>query len=173
MNLPGKLLLPLLAAALPVLAADGLDVKPGLWETTTVTNSTGMPALPKEMMDQLPPAQKAQMESAMKQMGVGAPSTRTDKSCVTAEDLKKGTFAAAQENQPPGCKFEEIKSTSRRQEMAMNCSGQMQANCKMVVEALDSGNVRGQMDLKSAMVTMNFKFTSRWLSTSCEGADKK
>jgi hypothetical protein len=173
MNVPGKLMLPLLAGALPVLAADSLNVKPGLWETTTVTSSTGMPALPKEMMDQLPPAQKAQMESAMKQMGIGAPSTRTDTSCVTAEDLKKGTFAAAQENQPPGCKFEEIQSTAKHQEMAMSCNGQMQATGRMVVDAVDSGNVRGQMDIKSAMVTMNIKFTSRWLSAACEAAGKK
>ena len=156
-----------------MLAADALDVKPGLWETTTVTTSAGMPALPKEMLDQLPPAQKAQMESAMKQMGIGAPSTRSDKSCVTAEDLKKGIFSAAQENQPPGCKFEGVTSTSKRQEMTMNCSGEMQATGKLVVDAIDSGNVRGQMDMKSAMVTMNMKFTSRWLSTACGDADKK
>jgi hypothetical protein len=173
MNLPKKLLLPMLAAALPVLAADTLDVKPGLWETTTVTNSTGMPQLPQGMLDQLPPAQKAQMEEAMKQMGVGGPSTRKDTSCVTAEDLKKGTFAAAQEHQPPGCKFEQISSTSKRQEMAMNCTGEVQATGKMVVDAVDSGNVRGQMDIKSSVVTMNIKFTSRWLSAACEATAKK
>ena len=55
----------------------------------------------------------------------------------------------------------------------MNCTGDMQATGKMVVDAVDSSNVRGQMDIKSSVVTMNIKFTSRWLSAACEATGKK
>ena len=120
----------------------------------------------------MPPAQRAQMEAVMKQMGVGAPSTRKDKSCVTPEDLKEGIFKAVRENQDKNCKFTVVQATAKHQELAMSCSGEVQATGKMVVDAQDSSNVRGTMDMKSAQMSMNMKFTSRWLSASCAGADK-
>jgi hypothetical protein len=45
------------------LRADGdvtpLDVKTGLWESTTVMNMGGLPPIPQEMLDKMTPEQKA------------------------------------------------------------------------------------------------------------------
>jgi Protein of unknown function (DUF3617) len=158
-----------LAAALPVLAADALAVKPGLWETTTVMTTSGM-TMPAEATANMTPAQRAQMEAMMKQMGAQAPKTITDRSCVTADDLK-GAFKAMHENQDPSCKFDVVKSTAKHQDLEMNCS-KAQSTGHMTLDAIDNGNVRGEMNMKSAQMSMNIKFTSRWLSTSCAGADK-
>src|ERR1700750_2404827 len=74
-----------------------LDIKLGLWETTTVANIDmgGMPAMDTSKMT---PQQKAKMEEAMKI--AGAQHTDTQRRCVTREEIGKSLFPAAQE----GCK---------------------------------------------------------------------
>lgn len=164
-----------LVAALPLLAADGLAVKLGLWETTSVTATSGMsmPAMPPEAMANMAPAQRAQMEAMMKQMGGSGPHAVTDKSCVTEKDLKEGAFRQPREDTASKCKYTPVTATGRHQEWAFQCSmpggG---ATGKMIVDAVDSSHVRGTFDMKAPNMTINTKFESKWLSSSCAGQDK-
>jgi len=73
-----------------------IDVRTGLWEITTQRETTGMPkmpempALPPEVLAQMPPAQRAQLQAALKarqNMGSGK---QASKVCITAESLRKG-----------------------------------------------------------------------------------
>src|SRR5882724_1490051 len=43
-----------------------LDVKTGLWETTTTNTHSGEMPLPAELLDRLTPEQRARMEARMK-----------------------------------------------------------------------------------------------------------
>jgi hypothetical protein len=62
-----KSLLFVACLSLPIVAvADQLNVKLGLWEVTSTTHTSGMPPLPKAMLDQMTPAQRAQMPSSRK-----------------------------------------------------------------------------------------------------------
>lgn len=66
----------LMAASLAAPAASAQTLtqrKPGLWEVETSTAGTGMPQVSgmKEMMASMPPEQRARMERAMKDQGVG------------------------------------------------------------------------------------------------------
>lgn len=166
----------LLVMLLPglALAAEQLAVKTGLWESTTVTTTSGIqiPQLPAEALSRLPPEQRAQMENMMKQLGANGPSTRTDRSCLTEQDLKEGLFKALRESENANCKHNIVKATSRQQEVEMTCGGPVSGTGRMKVDVVDSGNVRGEMDMKSAAMTMSVKFTSRWLGASCP-ADTK
>jgi Protein of unknown function (DUF3617) len=164
----------LLTAVLPALAADTLNVKTGLWETTTVTTMSGvaMPTLPAAALEKMPPAQRAQMEQMMKQFGGKGPTSRTSKECVTEKDLKEGAFRAARENQDKDCKYTILTATSKRQEMTFKCSDDSAATGKFVIEAGSSSSVHGVMDMKSTRMSMNVKIDARWLSSSCAGADK-
>ncbi|MGH8237781.1 MAG: hypothetical protein ACREXP_12260, partial [Steroidobacteraceae bacterium] len=47
-------------------AADKLDVKPGLWEITSTHQITGIPPMPKEWQDKVTPEQRAAMATAFK-----------------------------------------------------------------------------------------------------------
>jgi hypothetical protein len=162
----------LLAASLPALAADSFGVKTGLWETTVVTNMGGM-TMPADAMAKMPPAQRAQMEQMMKQMGAGAPRTIKEKSCVTEQDLKDGAFRD-KGNAGQSCKYTPVSVTSKHQEITFQCSGAGgNATGRMVMDAPDSSHVNGTIDVKSDRATVNIKLSAQWLSASCAGADGK
>lgn len=168
-----RILMPALVMLAPALAlaAETLDVKPGLWETTTVTTSTGL-SIPAEALARVPEAQRGQMQEMLKQMGAGAPSTRTDRSCVTEEDLKEGVFKALREAENANCTHTIVKATARQQEIEMNCTGTVPAKGHMRLEAINSETVKGEMDVKSTAVTMNMKFDARRLSATCPAEAK-
>lgn len=161
----------LVAVALPVLAADSLQVKTGVWETTTTMQMSGM-SIPADTLAKMPPAQRAQMEQMMRNMGAGAPRTDKRKSCVTEKDLKEGAFRNPAENNQQ-CKYTTVSSTARHQEYTFQCSEQGHiANGRMVLDAADSMHVQGTADVKSDAANINIKFTSQWLGANCAGADK-
>jgi hypothetical protein len=161
-----------IAVALPVLAADGLAVKTGLWENTVVVNNTGM-AIPADALAKMPPERRAQMEQRLKQMGAAGPRTITDKSCLTEKDLRDGAFRPDTGQDARNCKYTPVSATAKRQEWTFQCaSNGNAATGHVVIDAVDSTHVRGEMDIKSARFTMNMKFNARWLGSSCAGADK-
>jgi hypothetical protein len=161
----------LVALALPVLAADSLQVKTGLWENTATIQMSGV-SMPADMMAKMPPAQRAQMEQMMRNMGAGAPSTHKEKSCITEKDLKEGAFReAAKGNQQ--CKYTTVSATARHQEYTFQCNEQGHvANGRMVIDATDSAHVQGTADVKSDAANVSIKFSAQWLGASCAGADK-
>ncbi len=167
----GNWLLLTAIAALPALAADGLNVKTGTWETTLTTKTSGM-TMPAEAMANMNPQQKAQMEAMMKQMSAAGPRTITDKSCVTEKDLKEGAFRGQQEKDS-SCTYKPVATSGRHQEMTFECPGKRGVSSgHMVVDATDSSNVKGEMHIKAEGVTIDSTFTSKWLGPTCADADK-
>ena len=164
-----------LAAALPLLAAEPLAVRAGLWETTTEVVSSGLPqlpAMPAGVLDNLSPEQRAKVEQAMKLLdSSGAPQVHVERSCVTAEDIKEGVFKAARESQGQQCRFDVVSATATRQELKMICPGQLGADGRMVLTVLDDTHVEATMDAKVQVVTMNMKMKGRWIAASCDGAN--
>src|SRR5579872_2888590 len=90
-----------LLAPLTVWAADDIkpfDGKPGLWETNSTIEMSGMPGMPAgmpqippEQLAKMTPQQRAQVEAMIKsRMGAasGAPQTNTSKVCMTADSFK-------------------------------------------------------------------------------------
>ena len=158
-------------AAVPALAADGLAVKTGTWETTLTTKASGM-TMPAEAMAKMNEQQRAQMEAMMKSMGSAAPKTMTSKSCVTDKELKEGAFRAQQDKDNP-CTYKPVVTTGKRQEVTFECPGTHGVSSgHMTVDALDSNNVKGEMHIKASGATIDTTFTSKWLSPSCADADK-
>jgi hypothetical protein len=163
----------LLLVAMPVLAADSLAVKTGLWETTVTTSMSGM-SLPADVLAKMQPAQRAQMEQMMKQMGTGAPRTMKDKSCVTEKQLREGAFTNVGNDADQRCKYTPVSASARHQELTFQCSNAgHSASGRMVVDATDSTHVQGTADVKSESANLNIKFAAQWLSSSCAGADAK
>jgi hypothetical protein len=158
-------------AALPVLAADGLAVKTGTWETTMSMKTSGM-TVPAEAMANMNEQQRAQMAAMMKNIGGATPRVTTTKSCVTEKDLKEGAFRAQQEKDN-NCTYKPVVTTGKRQEMTFECPGKRGVSSgHMIVDATDSSNVKGEMHIKAEGVTIDSTFTSKWLGPTCADADK-
>lgn len=158
------------AVALPLLAAEKLGARVGLWETTTTTTLGGL-ALPAELTANMPAAQRAQLEQVMKAQS--APRTSTARSCVTEKDLENGTFQQPPAQQGMQCKVTVVSSTSKRQESTFQCTTPVgTAEGKMVVDAIDDAHVKGTMQIKAQQVSIDVAFESKWLSADCAAAAK-
>src|SRR5258708_23095420 len=88
-----QLLLPLVVCfSLLLWAADKLtplNIREGLWEMTVTHSMTGMPAIPPDTLAKMTPEQRARVEAAMKQSGMGGPTADVPKECGTKEKLDK------------------------------------------------------------------------------------
>jgi hypothetical protein len=156
-----------IAVALPLLAAERLAVKTGLWENTVTMHVTGV-TLPTEQLEKMPAAQRAQVEALMRQMGVGAPRTQTDESCIKEEDLDGRTFRQSMEEAGESCEVKEVASTSRRQEYTFQCSDSgVSTSGRMVIDVVDDSRVRGTMEAALPQGRMDMKFEASWKAAAC------
>ena len=94
-------------------AGDRLDVKTGHWEMTVLTQVSGN-LIPKSVLDQMPPAQRAKVEQAMAARAAAKPLPKTLQTCVTDDDLQKGLSGVEPD---PDCKKTVISQTATHQEM--------------------------------------------------------
>jgi hypothetical protein len=149
-----------------------LDLKLGLWETTTKSEMSGMPMsampqIPEETLAKLPPAQRAQIEARMK--GMGGPQNMTVRNCITRDSLARGAQFGKADNT---CAYKVVSSSSSKQEMHMDCTkGQTKMSGDVTVERVDSDHVKGTMAMKSGdsstPVNMKMSFDTKWISADC------
>lgn len=170
-----KYILPILIFAAGVsLAADDLtplDVKSGLWETTTITERSGMPSIPPEQLAKMPPEARARIQ------GMSSPRTDTKQSCLTKEEVSKFGL-----NRDQSCKVTTVTSTGSKQEFKFDCdmSGSKSTG-SMKMEAVDSSHVNGSvlinMNNNGRSMDMKVSTSAKWISSSCgdvkPASDKK
>jgi Protein of unknown function (DUF3617) len=142
-----------------------LDVKLGLWETTSQTNVAGQLPISPEQMANLTPEQRARIEQAMKATS-GKPIT--SKSCLTKDKLERG-FAFDNHKE---CTHNLLTSTAHNIEVQMTCTAkQGKMNLLVKAEALSSTNVKGAthmtMEGGGRTMTSDGSFTSKWISSDC------
>ena len=144
-----------------------LNVKPGLWETTsTVTRSGEMP-IPAEFLARMTPEQRAKLEARMKANSAQNTKTRTYKTCETKEKLQRTPFADAKE-----CSLTIVSSTSSKAELRMSCQTEgLKSSGDMLVEALSPASIRGSGHMTATgggrNMNMNTMLSSKWLGSSC------
>ena len=140
-------------AALTAQEIKPFDARPGLWESTTTIEMSGM----------------------MAGRG-GAPRTTTAKSCVTRESLDKAM--AFGDNSRANCTRKIVSSSSSKFEMHMDCEPD-KMNMTMVmdvtVERVDAEHVKGSGTFKNTgtgpngarTVESKVTFSNKWLSADC------
>lgn len=151
-----------------------LDVKQGQWETTTTMKAMGLPTIPPEVLNQMPPEQRAKME-AMIAARAGKPMSST--SCMTKEKLQQAWNTGQQGLK--ACTTSVVTSTSSKQEIHMECDRNgMKTAGTIKVEAVDSEHIRGSVQMMAADpsnsrpgMNMDYSFTSKWIGPAC--ADKQ
>jgi hypothetical protein len=146
-----------------------LDVKLGLWETTSQANVAGQLPISADQMANLTPEQRARIEQAMKATS-GKPIT--SKSCLTKDKLDRG-FGFDNHKE---CTHNLLTSTSHNLEVQMSCpEKQGKMNLLVKAEALSSTNIKGTthmtMEGGGRTMTSDGSFTSKWISSDCGSVD--
>jgi hypothetical protein len=170
-------------AAIPMicLSADGskLNVRLGLWETTTTVSGAGEAAMAgmEEAMQNMTPEQKARMAAAMSRMQQQPSGPREHKwrSCMTAEKMQRDSFFNDKE-MGGHCTHTILQNDSHATAVSFTCSENGVTNQGQVrFEATSPTSVKGTMDMHMVMhdrpVNMHSDFQSTWIGADC-GTEK-
>lgn len=152
-------------------AADKLNVKTGLWEITSTTHISGMPPLPKEVMDQVTPEQRAQVEQAFKAEAARGPQTDVDRECITEKDLTRPFEGADDSN----CSHTITNTTRTTQEVRLTCTGEYKGAGLLRITTPTPETMTGSLDLKmgdtNEAMTIKSQLKGRWLGSDCGEED--
>jgi len=153
-------------------AADKLDVKPGLWEITSTHQITGIPPMPKEWQEKVTPEQRAAMETAFKKEAEKGPQTDTDRECITKQKAEQ-PFDVGDTNKD--CTQKVVRTTRTTQEVHLSCTGEYQGTGVLRVTKPTPETMTGTLELqlgegKDAM-KVNSTLKGRWLGPDCGDED--
>jgi len=144
-----------------------LNVKTGLWETTTTMKSTGEVGIPPDMAAQMSPEQRARYEAAIKKTNDGTP--RTHKECLTKEKLTRNPFSGRSDAK---CTVTVIKSSGSNFEAQEVCADEgSKRDSHISVQTIDSEHVKGSVQstvtTNGRTMNINGSLESKWLGSSC------
>lgn len=150
--------------------AESFNVKPGSWELTVTSMTSGMKLSP-EMSAKLTPQQRTQMEQMMKARE-GKPHTATMHSCLTKEDIAQDRIIKEMEDEDDDnavhCKVTVISRSSSKLVLDTKCPAPTPSNTRFTIEAKtpDTIEATGERDQQgSGKSRMTIK--GRWVGASC------
>ena len=175
--------LALALAAMPMIgfSADSskLNVRLGLWETTTTVVGAGAAAAAgmAEAMESMTPEQKARMAAAMSHMRQeqSLPQVHKVRSCMTAEKMQRDSFFNDKE-MGAHCTHTITENDSHATAVSFTCSENGVTNRGQVrFEATSPTSVKGTMDMQMTIhdrpTNMHSDFQSTWIGADC-GTEK-
>jgi hypothetical protein len=153
-------------------AGESLNMRPGLWEVTTVAKGDLMSTADKAEMEkalaEMPPEQRAKTEAYVKNLQGGGAKPTIQKVCVTKEAISKMSTMNL-----PGhdstCKRTDIKSTSTIWEFREECSassGKTGGTVRVVVANPETYNLEFTPGA-GRNGGGSWKVNAKWLSGDC------
>jgi hypothetical protein len=143
-----------------------LNVKPGLWESTTTYTRAGELPISQATLDRLPPEQRARLEERLKANGT---STMTYKSCLKKEDLENPDFTDKKQ-----CTWTTLESSSTKAKGSAVCNypeSEMKLSGTGEIIAVDQEHVKGNIHMiatgSGRKMTTDGVLTAKWLGSSC------
>jgi hypothetical protein len=163
------LLLPLVAGAADI---KPLAVKPGLWEMTV----TSKVQLPEDMLSQMPPDRRAQMEATMAARSGQAAGPRVVKVCLDKDSLSRALNLGADSRQ--NCQRKLFSSSSTKQEVDVECTAENgKLVGRMTFEALSPESGKGSMQMiregGMGMMKINIAVNAKYLGPDCGDVKKR
>lgn len=144
--------------------AEGFDIKPGAWEVTTTTAIEGM-LMPKEMLEKMPPAQRAKVEQHMRERAA-KPNTHMTHSCVTKEKLDRSEVLKSKN---PNCARKVISNSARKLEIEETCPPPRATKSHYKLEAKSAESYIGNIDVtQSEGGKVHVDMSAHWLSAECK-----
>ncbi len=144
-----------------------LNVKLGLWELTSTSETSGMPPIDTSKMT---PEVRARIEAALKARGGTPSSPIVRRDCLTKEKLANYAFQDPQANDS-SCKRTIVTNTSALMEMHIECAGARKMTGDFRVEMLAPDTVKMTTKMASGegtqVMSINGTMNGRWVSASC------
>lgn len=147
--------------------AINLDAKPGVWEMTHTVERSGN-TLPKEVLEKMPPDQRARAEAAMRDEVADGVRKLTRKRCMSAEDLAEDVILQKRDS----CKYEFTTRTTSKLEGTIACGGDQSNLGEFKIEVIDGDKLNGRMQVTNAEARVVFQMQGRWISAPCTGQEQ-
>lgn len=147
--------------------AEPLKVKPGLWETTTISEKKG--ARKPSNLDQLSPDQRAKVERKLTEKVKRE--SRSSQSCLRQAQIDSGE-AFTGGNHHGACKRSFEKQTASEQVAHIVCDGVNPMSGKVTMRAPDPEHMSGTIEItygasdQLQLLSLS-EVTARWLGGDC------
>lgn len=146
--------------------AEPLKVKPGVWETTTVTEKSG--SRPTNL-DTLTPEQRAKVEKKLAERV--KKETNTVKSCLKASQIKSGDAFVGSPHRAT-CTKSFKKQTASDVVATISCSGTNPMTGNVEMHAADAEHMSGKVDMTygasgSLQLFSHSEIKAVWLKKDC------
>ncbi len=150
--------------------AYALDLKPGVWESTSVSDLQGM-EIPEQALAHMTAEQRVKVEAAIKANAASGPTIRTHKTCETQVAMDKFFNAV---DTKANCKRTGIHSSGDQQDFHEECNdGRQKTSSDVHFKAVDSTHVKGvvqsvitRMGARQPM-TMHLTIDAKWMASDC------
>ena len=147
--------------------ADSLDVKPGAWDMSITTLTSGS-LIPPNLLAKMPPEQRAKFEQSM-QARSGKPMTHNSKECVTQEDLDQDRMLKEpQEDGELQSTTRVVSRSSRKLVIERTCPAPRASTSQMAMEAKTPETIVDSIDItRAGSGKVHVDIKGRWLGASC------
>jgi hypothetical protein len=150
-----------LLSASTTASAETLDVKEGLWESTSTLAIEGL-QIPPALLQNLPAAQRNQLERMD-----GRP--HVDQACVTQKDIVAGFMRFDKQS---ACTRVTTAASPRSYAADITCTGILAGTGTLKVQAPSPSRVQGTAALQSMLGNVNMTLDARWIGASCDALKK-
>jgi hypothetical protein len=155
--------------AASVAHADSFNARPGAWEMTTTTVTSGMP-IPAEQLAQMKPEQRAKVEATMKARS-GQPRSHTSQSCLTQKDLDQNRILKSEDEGESKCTRKIVSKTPTKLVMEQACPAPHASTSTMTMESKSPEMMVASIDMVQggSFGKVHVDISGRWLRASCAG----
>lgn len=158
----------LLLAGAALAAQLSFNVRPGLWRLTVAIKTAGAGSISQQLLEQVPPAQRAKVEAAMRSVMTQADAPHTYMRCLTAQDLRTGAQLTGPSNRL--C-HRSIEGTSRDWHVHMECGGKTPSIADYRFKAPDREHIVGTLQTRATrdgtLVTAHGTVSGTWVRAAC------
>lgn len=152
-----------------VTTAGAFNLKPGLWELTMTSESSGAPPIPDAMMSRLTPEQRARIQAAM-QSRMNHPTQHTYKRCLTREEIDN-PFKPDKQNESEKCVPTVLSKTASSEDVKVVCTGDVTSSIIYRWQAPTPESMTGTMDSTAGggehVMKTNGHMSGKWIGADC------
>ena len=160
------------ALASPLSAvAEAFNAKPGAWEITVTTTTTGIPISPGALAE-MPAEKRAQLEKTLKEQD-GKPIVNSYKTCITQDELDQNHFINSKDNAQ--CTKKVLAKSPTKLVLEQTCPPPRGSTGTATIEARNPESLTTVIDTtpSGASGKAHVDIKGKWLGASCEGIGRE